>query len=412
MYSKEILPAFVALSLASGVAAVGCKDNPVTIRSQADADQISTCETVTNDVVFDVGAGPDIDLGGGGSGRLSEIQGNLIVKNNGLLQSLQSGTLETIGGAFQLNNVTSLISLVFPKLSEVGSINWVTLNKLPEATFGTPGITKAKSVLIADTFITNLDGINVQSLEDMDINNNHRLHMFSSSIKTLSNALNVQANSLDGLDFVMEMPNLEWIANMTIANVSSLSVPSLKVVNGSMRFDSNFFKSFNAPNLTDIKEGDLSFVSNPQLTNISLPLLENIGGGLTIANNTNLGKVNGLGSLADVGGAIKMRGSFDEIDLPALDNVVGTAEFVSTEDITQSCDTLNQLSGKVVQGKVTDCRGKDAGANNDTSDAGNGDGGSGGKGSGDGGSAASIASVSMSTVFTLAALGGLVATFL
>ena len=92
--------------------------------------------------------------------------------------------------------------------------------------------------------------------------------------------------------------------------------------------------------------------------------------GVTIANNTDLMKVNGLDSLADVGGAIKMRGSFDEIDLPDLNNVVGTAEFVSTEDITSSCDTLNKLSGGVIQGKVTDCRGSDASANNDTSSAG------------------------------------------
>lgn len=341
---------------------------------------------------------------------MTEIEGSLIVKNNGLLQSLQSSSLKTIGGDFQLNNVTSLYSLVFPALKEVGTIDWTTLSSLQEPTFGTPGITKAKSVLVADTGVLNLDGINVQALTDMNINNNRRLAKFSTSIKTLSNALYVNANALN---MTMEMPNLEWIANMTIANVSTFSVPSLKAVNGSIRFDSNYFTHFLAPNLTNIQDGDLSFVSNPQLQNISIPLLKRVGGGVTIANNTVLTKIDGLDSLEDVGGAIKMRGSFDSIELPNLDNVVGTAEFVSTDDIQKSCDTLEKLSGSIIQGKVTTCEGNNALANNDTSDAGGDGSGSGtGNGKGDDGNAASLASASMSTVVTLAALGGLVAAFL
>ncbi|KAI0554561.1 GPI-anchored cell wall organization protein ecm33 [Xylaria curta] len=404
MYSKELVSAVVALGLVSGATALGCKDDPVQINNQADATQASNCDSITNDVVLSETAGTNIDLGG----RLKTINGSLIVKNNGAIQSLASSSLTTIGGDFILMNDTSLVSLTMPMLNSVGTIQWTTLSALNEPTFGNPGITKAKSVLVADTFVQNLDGLNVQSLTDMNINNNHRLSKFSTSIKTLSNALYVNSNALN---MSMEMPNLEWIANMTIANVSTFSVPSLKTVNGSMRFDSNYFTNFFAPNLTETHDGDLSFVSNPQLQNISIPLLKKVGGGLTIANNTDLMKVDGLGSLADVGGAIKMRGSFDEIDLPDLNNVVGTAEFVSTEDITSSCDTLNKLSGGVIQGKVTDCRGSDASANNDTSSAG-GSSGSGSSGSGNNKNAASLASASMSTVVTLATLGGLVAAFL
>ncbi|KAI1365744.1 hypothetical protein F5Y08DRAFT_166416 [Xylaria arbuscula] len=403
MYSKELVSAVAALGLISGAAALGCKDDPVEINSQADATQAANCETIANDVVLGTSAGPTIDL----SGDLTEIGGSLIVKNNGLLQTLSSDSLETIGGAFQLTNVTSLTSLMFTKLNEVDSINWATLSSLPEPTFGNPGITKAKSVTVADTFVSNLDGINVQELTDMNINNNRRLTSFVTSIKTLTNAMYVTANSLN---MTMEMPNLESIANMTISNVTRFAVPSLKTVNGSMRFDSNYFEEFTAVNLTKIQDGDLSFVSNPQLTNISIPNLEKVGGGVTIANNTALTKIDGLGSLEDVGGAIKMRGSFDEIDLPSLNNVVGTAEFVSTEDITSSCETLNELSGNVVQGKVTACDSDNAQANNDTTSAGDGD--SEGSGKGDDDSAASLAGASLSTVFTLAALGGLVATFL
>ncbi|KAI1817351.1 GPI-anchored cell wall organization protein ecm33 [Poronia punctata] len=404
MYTKDVLAAVAAFGMISGAAAVGCKDDPVEINNQADATEISKCRSVSHDIVLSTGAGPTIDLGGG---ELTEVKGSLVVKNNGLLQSLQSDTLKSIGDIFQLQNATSLTSLVFPALSEVGSIEWGTLNKLPEPTFGTPGITKAKSVLVQDTFIINLDGLNVQEVTDLNINNNRRLSKFSSSIKTLSNLLYIQAN---GLDLDVEMPNLEWAANMTVANVSSFSIPSLKTINGSMRFDSNYFQSFTAPNLTDIQDGDLAFVSNPKLGNFSFPALKNIGGGLTIANNTALESINGLDSLKDVGGAIIMRGSFDSIDLPKLDNVVGTAQFVSTEDIEKSCEKLNDFSGTVIQGKVTACESKDALANNNTdgTETGSGKGGD----NGDDDSAASLAGVSMPTLVSLASLAGLVAMFL
>ncbi|CAJ2502806.1 Uu.00g102000.m01.CDS01 [Anthostomella pinea] len=402
MFSKELLSAVAAISFVSGAAAVSCSDPTATVASAADATQVANCQTIKGSVLISTTAGPDINIGG----ELTEIGGDLVCENNGAIHSLQSSSLETIGGIFQLKNVTQLNSLSFPALGEVGSIDWATLNSLPEPTFGTPGITKAKSVTIADTFIETIDGINVESLTDMNINNNRRLTKFSSSIKSLSNALYIQAN---GLNLTMEMPNLEWIANMTIANVTSLTVPSLKTVNGSMRFDSNYFENFLAANLTQIQEGDLSFVSNPQLQNISFPVLEKVGGGLTIANNTALGKINGFGALQDVGGAVIFRGSMDDIELPKLENVVGTLVAISTEDLTDSCNTLNKLSGGVIQGTVTTCHGNDMDANNDTSSDTSGDGSS---SSGDKKGAASFAGVSMPTIVSLAAFGTFFTAFL
>lgn len=293
---------------------------------------------------------------------------------------------------------------MFTSLGEVGSIDWATLNALPQPTFGNPGITKAKSVTISDTFIESIDGINVESLSDMNINNNRRLGKFSTSIKSLTNTLYVQAN---GLNLTMEMPNLEWIANMTIANVTSFSVPSLHTVNGSMRFDSNYFENFIAANLTEIQDGDLSFVSNPELTNISIPALERVGGGFTIANNTALEKIDGFAALNEIGGAVKLRGSFTEVDLPKVNDVKGAFEVVSTEDISSSCSSLGSFKGGVVQGQYS-CTGNDANANNDTSDASNGSSG----GSDDKDGAASPIRASMSTIVSLAAVGAFITAFL
>ncbi|RYO77808.1 hypothetical protein DL766_001900 [Monosporascus sp. MC13-8B] len=404
MYNKQqFVSAIAALSMVSGVVSVRCSDPTATIRTPADATQIANCDSVKGTVLIAPEAGQRIDIGG----RLSEIGGDLIARDNGFITDLSSASLETIGGTFMLRNLTALSTLGFNRLSEVGSIDWATLTVLPELNFGNPGITKAKSVIIADTFLESIDGINVQSLSDMNINNNRRLTKFSTSIKSLSNVLNVQAN---GLNLELEMPNLEWIANLTIANVTTFSAPSLATVNGSMRFDSNLFESFTAANLTEVQEGDISFVSNPELRNISFPSLERIGGGLTVANNTKLESIDGFKKLERVGGAIAFRGSFTDVQLPEINDVVGGVEILSTEDIQEACQTLEDEKSTVIQGKYN-CRGREADANENTGDA-NDSTGSGGSGSGDGEGAAVALGLNMNTLISLAALGAIFTTFM
>jgi hypothetical protein len=116
----------------------------------------------------------------------------------------------------------------------------------------------------------------------------------------------------NGNNFTVALDHLTWIANMTVNNVTTLTVPGLQTINGSATFGSNQFESFNAPNLTSAKSGSLSFIGNPQLTNITCPQLASLGGALLIANNTGLEIVDGFPKLKSVGGAVKLRGNFSE----------------------------------------------------------------------------------------------------
>ena len=249
-------------------------------------------------------AGASIDISGP-----SQITGDLKILDNRVLESFKSNDLTVVGGTFTMLNVTRLASLELPSLQKVKSLNWQTINNLDTPAIGPPGLTQAEEIIISDTFLRNLNGIDVTSVVNMDINNNRRLVEFTTQLGNLSNRLNIQAN---GLNLAVSMPNLKWIANMTIANVSSFSVPSLSVVNGSARFDSNSFATFSAPNLTQTRSGDISFVGNAKLDNISLPLLTSVGGGLTIANNSALKSIDGFPKLTTVGGAVKMFGVFEE----------------------------------------------------------------------------------------------------
>ncbi len=231
----------------------------------------SNCQTLSGNVVVGTQTDAKLDFTG-----ITTIKGDFTLLNNKFVTSVQSSTTGQITGAFHLQNLTALSNLGFTSLNSVGSVTFISLTAIDTLNFGSVGITMAKSVVVSDTFLSKLDGINVVTVADMDINNNRRLIKYSSQLANLTDNLNINAN---GLNLQVSLPNLIWISNMTISNVSTFDVPSLAVVNGSMRFDSNFFTSFSAPNLTSTTSGDISFVSNAQLQNITMPVLTSVGGG-------------------------------------------------------------------------------------------------------------------------------------
>lgn len=394
MLVKYLLPAVAAI----GSAAAQCTQPTATINAPADATGLSSCSTFKGSIVVNTGASGQVDLTG-----IQQISGDLIAQNNGVLTSLSSSTLQSIGGSFTLTNLTGLSNLQFTALSSVGSIVWQSLTALDTLTFGTPGVTTAKNIEISDTFLSSLDGIDVTSVQNLNINNNHRLSEYTTQLQSLSNIMILQAN---GLNLKVEMPKLLWIANMSVANVSSFDVPSLNTVNGSARFDSNYFASFNAPNLTSTKSGDISFIGNAQLTNITMPLLTAIGGGLLIANNTKLTNVNGFGALKQINGAVKLRGNFTNIEFPALSIVHGAFDISSTNDITNSCNTFSkhaptkQGGDNEFEGTFT-CTSNNQNANSDTNST--------STGTGSGTKNAASGYVANSALFGLAVIGGLVA---
>lgn len=223
------------------------------------------------------------------------------------MTSISGASLQTIGDAFRLENVQILSTLNFPQLSEVGSVEWTGLPNLQGLSF-TTGLSQADSLTIINTGLSSLDGINLESVDTFVVTNNNYLNQISMQVESISDRIELAAN---GRDVEAEFPNLQWAYNMTLANVSSVSIPSLSSVNGSLGFYSNFIESVSAPNLTNVG-GGLSFVANADLTNASFPELTTISGGLLIANNTAFEEITGFPALTRVGGAVDISGNFTE----------------------------------------------------------------------------------------------------
>lgn len=234
------------------------------------------------------------------------IEEDLIANNVTGMGSLSAPDLEEIGRNFQLNQLTILSTLSFPKLAKVMKIDWVALPALQGLTFSNTGVQEVQELNIDNTELASLDGINLQVADTIYIGNNRFLQSVNMQLGNVTESLTFSNN---GADLVAEFPNLLWAFNITIRNLTSVSVPSLASVNGSLGFYGNYFESFSAPNLTDVG-GSLAFVSNDKLSNITLPELTTIGGGFQIANNSALEDINGFPKLATVGGALDFTGAF------------------------------------------------------------------------------------------------------
>jgi len=340
-FTKYILPALAVAQLAFAQ----CDGPETKIQNSGDAEALATCSRLEGDLIIEPQTSGSIEING-----IQEITGNLVCQDAGSLTSISSDQLATIGGTFGLKNLTILSTLRMDSLTSVNGINWVGLPALQGLNFRR-GVSEAESILISNTQLNTLSGIELMTIGRMDINNNPYLNTVNvNNLANVTQALSFSANSRT---LEISFPNLVSAANLTFRNASAVSVPSLASVNGSMGFYSNTFESFTAPNLTSTG-GSLAFVDSPALTNISCPQIEEIGGAFLVANNTELKTIDGFPKLQVIVGALDFAGAFDTAELPALKDVRGGLN-IQTSSSTFSCDAFQKDKDSSVIKGVYQC---------------------------------------------------------
>jgi len=349
MFAQKLLvPAFALLSVAAAQSASICSQATATINSQADATQYASCSTISGSVLLGSEASGIISLDGP-----STITGDLTVNNASGLTQFSSSTIGQIKGTFTLEDLTLLSTLQFNELTAVKAISFVSLPALSSLLFPAT-VSSAQSVTISNTFLNTLDGINLNTVATLQIDNNNHLTTFSTQVGNITSSATINAN---GQGLTVSFPNLIWAANLTFRDVASVSIPSLAVINGSLGFYESSVETIFAPNLTSVGnfatgQGSLAFVDNTALTNITMPLLKSVGGADQIANNTDLHAIS-FPALVDVGGAIDFTGNFTTPDLPKLNNVKGGFNVQSQQAIDCSTYKAESGNGKAIQGTFT-----------------------------------------------------------
>lgn len=282
--------------------ASSCNAATTTIGSAADASSLaSACPTFTGDVALSTGVTDDIAFDG-----LQEIQGSLIVVNVTQVTSLSSNSLQTITGDFTLNDLTILSTVNFTELQSVNAINLTAIPALQTLSI-LETLQNVSSISIMNTQINALQGFSLQTVDSLTISNNPYMESVNLQPYNITGQLIIQAN---GRDLDVSMPNIQSAQNMTFFNCSSISMPSITQVNGTLRVSSNYITSFNAAPLLQSVNGGLILETNTEMANISLPELRSIAGGFSVVNNTNLTTLDELYSLTSIAGAVELLGDF------------------------------------------------------------------------------------------------------
>ena len=285
----------------------------LTITKTADASQIASCTTYSGSIALPTDLTDATDSNGHNSLSVSGVEkivGNLTINNAVNLASVSFGSLKSLAG-LQLGSLTVLSELSMPQIQTISQMNLTALPALQQFSFGNDGVTQSQSILITNTGLGSLQGLDqLETVDSFNVNNNNALQNISLQVSSIKNAINIAANDGFQLGLTTSFPMLQMAMNMTFRNCSSVSLPSLANVTQYLGFYGNTMESFAAPNLTTT--GGLVFVDNTELTNISIPGLTSVNGSFQIANNTMLKKIDGVQKLSVVTASVDLNGNFSE----------------------------------------------------------------------------------------------------
>ncbi|CAI4056392.1 hypothetical protein SKDZ_03G0230 [Saccharomyces kudriavzevii ZP591] len=288
---------------------------------------------------------------------LRAIGGNLIIQDSPELIRIQASNLNKIEGLFQLQRLTSLVSVEIPTLNFCRSLEWKVVPILNYVSMDSQNIEIVKDIIISDTSLANVENFNkVQEIDTFNINNNRFLETIHSNVKTIRGQFSVHANAKE---LELEMPYLREVENITIRDTSLVYLPQLTKVKSSLEFIENYFYELNLNNLQKVG-GTLGIINNVNLVKIDLENVTDIQGGLMITDNESLEDITFLPNLKQIGGAIFFEGSFKEIMFDSLKLVKGSALIKSSSSLLDCNKWTNPSNGRSIirGGKFTCISGK------------------------------------------------------
>jgi hypothetical protein len=264
-FLKHIRPALTVI-------AVDCSVSNY-INSSADATAIAQeCPILQQYLFIEPSAAGAISLDG-----LEQIGVSLMFKDANLITSVSSNSLRSTGYWFQFLNLSSLVTLSFPKLEIIGQALDIedtpaleTLQLANGVSIGANYDSWNQLVNVINTGLAEIKGwMNATSTYNISIAHNRNLrtvNLLVDQILLYPAGTNGAGTDPGGSLFIMNngqsvnvsLPNLFTIGNtLTIGNCSELFIPSLSGISGSMEMINARFSSLSAPSLARI-QGDLN----------------------------------------------------------------------------------------------------------------------------------------------------------
>lgn len=337
-----------------------CSFKDFTATKSADVQSVAACATAVGDITIEGDSFGTIELTG-----LEQLYGSLQVNNATQATSLNAPTLQLVSGQLALSGNTILSTLNLAQLTTVGTLHFNALPAL-EKTGLAAGITSADEVIISDTGLTSLDGINVFKLQTFDVNNNKDIETIDSGLQSVTELLSIAYNS-EKVDVALD--ELTSANTVSFQSINSLSVANLTKIGDSLSFDSNSLDKIEFKQLSSIGKS-LTIQKNDNLEEIDFPKLKSIGGALVIQLNDELKSFDGLPKLETIGGSVNLKGKFDNGTFESLQRVAGGFNLDSTGDLT--CLEFNKLNKDGdIKGDKFVCKAADESSSSSSSKKGN-----------------------------------------
>lgn len=305
---------------------VVCNSNTHLIHDQSDIDLlIKVCrENIKGDIVVaKTYPNESLDLG-----SISSISGNILIADCVGLSVVHFPELKRIDGTITVTNLAQLNAIIMPMLKSIKSLIWTKLPTLRDALIGRR-LGKLEDLIIDGTALLDLDFLNgLEEVESMDINNNPYLQRIELEIRKVNKRLNIYSN-YDGTDVRLNL--LKSCGELLIKSVDSLHLDNLLSVDRSVTFVDNSLSHLNMKRLKRVN-GTVSLISNPNLESVDIPVLSEVKGGIFVANNTKMRKLNRFSSLDKKSAMFSYEGPMHNWEIPYLRLIGGNNSVL--EDVT------------------------------------------------------------------------------
>ncbi|KAI5961728.1 ECM33 [Candida margitis] len=322
-----------------------CSFSDFTATASSQVSQVAACETAVGNIVINGDAFGSVELTG-----LQQLYGDLAIRNVTKAQTVNAPTLQLVSGDLEVNACTVLSDLNLAQLTTVGTLE---LNALPalESTGLTAGLTSAESIIVSDTGLNHLTGINVYQLKVFNVNNNGDIDSIDSGLKEVTDTLDISYNA-DKVD--VNLDELTSAKNIVLQQVNSFHAPNLTVANGSITVTSSSLEKLELAQLKSVGNA-IAINKNDDLEELDFPKLTTIGGALQISDNEHLKSLDAFSEVTSIGGSVNINGSFDNGTFSSLTKVAGG--FILKIDGDLSCSSFNKLnSNGDVKGDKFQCQ--------------------------------------------------------
>ncbi|KAK7681268.1 hypothetical protein QCA50_015655 [Cerrena zonata] len=334
------------LTTATPSVSKGCSFKDFTATASSQVQSVAACATAVGDVTIQGDSFGSIELTG-----VEQFYGKLTIQNATKAETLNAPSLQLVSGDLVITANTVLSTLNLAQLTTVGTFN---LNALPalEKTGLSSGITSADEIIISDTGLTSLDGINVYKLKVFNVNNNGDIESIDSGLQKVTDTLSISYNA-EKVD--VSLDDLTEANVVYLQSINSLSVSNLTKITGSLSLDSNSIDKIEFKGLE---------------SNWTFPQLSSIGGALKIEDNEELSSFDGFPKLKTIGGSVVLSGKFDNGTFDSLNKVSGGFNLTSTGDLSCSDFTKLNKAGDI-KGDKFYCRGASSTVSSSSSKKGN-----------------------------------------